>query len=40
MDNKILQVGLIGAGRIGKMHATNIANNFPEVNLKVLQILQ
>lgn len=34
MDNKILQVGLIGAGRIGKMHATNIANNFPEVNLK------
>jgi len=34
MDNKILQVGLIGAGRIGKMHATNIANNFPEVKLK------
>ena len=33
MDNKILQVGLIGAGRIGKMHATNIANNFPEVKL-------
>jgi len=34
MDNKILQVGLIGAGRIGKMHATNIANNFPKVKLK------
>ena len=34
MGSKILQVGLIGAGRIGKMHAINIANNFPEVKLK------
>ena len=34
MLNKILQIGLIGAGRIGKMHAENIANNFPEVKLK------
>ena len=36
MGNKILQVGLIGSGRIGKMHATNIANNFPKVNIKSL----
>ena len=34
MLNKILQIGLIGAGRIGKMHAENIANNFPGVKLK------
>ena len=36
MGNKILKVGLIGAGRIGKMHAENIANNFPKVNIKSL----
>ena len=34
MLNKILHIGLIGAGRIGKMHAENIANNFPGVKLK------
>ena len=34
MINKNFQVGLIGAGRIGKMHAENIANNFPGVKLK------
>ncbi len=34
MTKKYLQVGLVGAGRIGKMHAENIVNHFPGVRLK------
>ena len=34
MKNKIINVGLIGLGRIGKMHAKNISQNLPLINLK------
>jgi len=34
MFKEPLQIGLIGLGRIGKMHAENILFNFPRVNLK------
>jgi myo-inositol 2-dehydrogenase / D-chiro-inositol 1-dehydrogenase len=33
---KKLQVGVIGAGRIGKIHAANIIKNFPDVNVKAI----
>ncbi len=36
MNNKKLTLGLIGAGRIGKMHAENILANFPQVHLKTV----
>ncbi len=34
MKNKIINVGLIGLGRIGKMHAKNISQHLPFLNLK------
>jgi myo-inositol 2-dehydrogenase/D-chiro-inositol 1-dehydrogenase len=34
MINKDFQLGLIGAGRIGKMHTQNIINKFQNINLK------
>lgn len=36
MKSNKLTFGLIGAGRIGKMHAENILSNFPQVNLKAV----
>lgn len=36
MNKKKLTFGLIGAGRIGKMHAENILTNFPLVDLKTV----
>ena len=34
MKNKIINIGLIGLGRVGKMHAENINRNLPLINLK------
>ena len=34
MKNNIVNVGLIGLGRIGKMHAKNIYQRLPFLNLK------
>ncbi|MCK5330933.1 MAG: Gfo/Idh/MocA family oxidoreductase, partial [Candidatus Marinimicrobia bacterium] len=36
MSNKKITFGLVGAGRIGKMHAENILANFPQINLKAV----
>jgi len=36
MSNKKITFGLVGAGRIGKMHAQNILANFPQINLKAV----
>ncbi len=36
MNKKKLTFGLIGAGRIGKMHAENILASFPLVDLKIV----
>ena len=36
MDEKKITLGLVGAGRIGKMHAENILFNFPAVHLKAV----
>ncbi|MFH1851264.1 MAG: inositol 2-dehydrogenase [Candidatus Neomarinimicrobiota bacterium] len=36
MNRNKLTLGLIGAGRIGKMHAENILANFPQVELKAV----
>jgi len=36
MKSNKLTFGLIGAGRIGKMHAENILANFPQVHLKAV----
>ena len=36
MSNKKIKLGLVGAGRIGKMHAENILKNFPNVDLKTV----
>jgi myo-inositol 2-dehydrogenase / D-chiro-inositol 1-dehydrogenase len=36
MDNNALQIGLIGAGRIGRVHAEHLAHRMPEVRLKAL----
>lgn len=33
---KKIQVGVIGAGRIGKIHASNIVKNFPDVEVKAV----
>ncbi len=33
MENKIINLAVIGLGRIGKIHANNINNNIPGVNL-------
>ncbi|GAF84129.1 unnamed protein product [marine sediment metagenome] len=33
-NNKKIVIGIIGGGRIGKIHAMNILYNFPEVKLK------
>ena len=33
---KAVQIGLIGAGRIGRVHAETIANRIPEANLRVV----
>jgi myo-inositol 2-dehydrogenase/D-chiro-inositol 1-dehydrogenase len=35
MDKKIV-VGVIGAGRIGKIHAANIIKNFANVEVKAI----
>ncbi len=35
MDNN-LKIGIIGAGRIGKLHAENIVNNFRNVEIKAI----
>ena len=35
MDNKI-KVGIIGAGRIGKLHAENIVFNIKEAEVKAI----
>jgi myo-inositol 2-dehydrogenase/D-chiro-inositol 1-dehydrogenase len=35
MDKKIV-LGIIGAGRIGKLHAENVINNFVDVNVKAI----
>jgi len=40
MNNKKITLGLIGAGRIGKMHAENILANFPQVALKTIVDLE
>ena len=34
--NKKLKVGIIGAGRIGKVHATSITNHMPHVEIKAI----
>ena len=34
MSSSIINIGLIGLGRIGKMHATNLHKNLPMFNLK------
>ena len=34
MRHQIINVGLIGLGRIGKMHAKNICEKLPLLNLK------
>lgn len=34
--NKKLKIGIIGAGRIGKLHAENIVNNFKDVEIKAI----
>ena len=34
MKHKAINVGLIGLGRIGKMHANNISQKLPFINLK------
>lgn len=31
-----LRIGIIGAGRIGKLHAENIANNFKDIEIKAI----
>ena len=36
MINKKITFGIIGAGRIGKMHAENILANFPQIYLKAV----
>lgn len=36
MSNRKIKLGLVGAGRIGKMHAENILTNFPHVDLKTV----
>ncbi|MFC1786061.1 inositol 2-dehydrogenase [Candidatus Neomarinimicrobiota bacterium] len=36
MNIKKITLGLVGAGRIGKMHAVNILANFPAVHLKAV----
>ncbi|NQU27957.1 MAG: inositol 2-dehydrogenase [Candidatus Marinimicrobia bacterium] len=36
MSNKKITFGIIGAGRIGKMHAENILANFPQIFLKTV----
>jgi len=36
MNQKKIILGLVGAGRIGKMHAENILANFPRVELKAV----
>ena len=36
MNKKKITLGLVGAGRIGKMHAENILANFPMVHLKTI----
>lgn len=33
---KILKMGVIGAGRIGKIHATNLANRIPSAEVKAI----
>ncbi|MCT8978167.1 inositol 2-dehydrogenase [Clostridium sp. CX1] len=35
MSNNIV-LGIIGAGRIGKLHGENIVNNFPDIRLKAI----
>ena len=40
MNKKKITLGLIGAGRIGKMHAENILANFPQVVLKTIVDLE
>ena len=35
MNNK-LKIGIIGAGRIGKLHAENIVNNFRDIEIKAI----
>jgi myo-inositol 2-dehydrogenase/D-chiro-inositol 1-dehydrogenase len=40
MIEKNITIALIGAGRIGKMHAGNIIANFPNVNLKTVVDLE
>ena len=40
MNKKKITLGLIGAGRIGKMHAENILVNFPQVVLKTIVDLE
>ena len=35
MDKKIV-LGIIGAGRIGKLHAENVINNFVDVKVKAI----
>jgi hypothetical protein len=34
--NERLQLGIIGAGRIGKLHAQNIMHLIPEAKIKIL----
>lgn len=34
--NKKLKIGIIGAGRIGKLHAENIINNFKDIEIKAI----
>lgn len=36
MNNKICRIGVIGAGRIGKLHAEHIKYHLPQFNLQVL----
>lgn len=36
MNNKKITFGLVGAGRVGKMHAENILANFPQIYLKAV----
>ena len=33
MADKKLNIGIIGAGRIGKLHANNLVNRIPRANL-------
>ena len=36
MNNKICRIGLIGAGRIGRLHAEHIKNHLPQFHLIAL----